>query len=263
MVEILNMRDLRLFFFKVGDGHCSYIEFPNGDNGLIDVKVSEEENDDNIIDILKKAGINRLDYLFITHPHRDHIEGLDQIVENFSIGQFICPPVDFTPDPVYDSWEVYEAMRKGEYCEKVFEVTEGWHSTIGSARIDYIAPRKELLDEYPDDVNNNGLILRIQCRGHWTIIPGDTEEECWEQIPDNEIEGTTLLLASHHGNDSGYCLEKIKAMNLAFAVISAGPKTEHDADDRYRNIVRKKVYTTRLKKVVTKIGQDNILHMIY
>ena len=256
------MRDLKLFFFKVGNGHCTYIEFPNGKNGLVDVKVTDEENYDNIIDVLKNAKIRSLDYLSITHPHRDHIEGLDQIVENFSIGEFICPPVDFVPDPVYDSWEVYEAMRKGNYCEEVFEVTEGWHSTIGDVRIDYIAPRKELLEEDPDDINNNGLILRIKGRGHRIIIPGDTEEKCWEDIPDSEIEDTTLLLASHHGNDSGYCLEKVKAMNLAFVVISAGPKTEYDADKKYTNQVRKKVYTTRQRRIIARIDNQNTLHMI-
>jgi len=256
------MRDLKLFFFKVGDGHCSYIEFPNSENGLIDVKVSYEENDDNIVDILKTAKISHLDYLFITHPHRDHIGGLKETVDNFSIGQFICSPVNFVPDPIYDDWEIYEEMRKGNYCEKVFEVEEGLHSDIGDTRIDYIAPRKKLLEEYPDDINNNGLILRIKCRGHRIIIPGDTETKCWEQIPDSDIKDTTLLLASHHGNDSGYCLEKIKAMNLAFVVISAGPKTENDADEKYKNQVRKKVYTTRRNKIVARIDEQHTLHMI-
>lgn len=255
------MRDLRLFFFKVGDGHCSYIEFPNGKNGLVDVKITHEENQDDVINILKAAKIDRLDYLFITHPHRDHIEGLDEIVDNFSIGTFICSPIDFVPDPIYDSWEIYEAMRKGNHCDGVYEVTEGWHSDIGDARIDYIAPQKELLEECPDDVNNNGLILRIKCRGHQIIIPGDAETECWEKIPDDEIEDTTLLLAAHHGNSSGYCLEKIKLMDLAFVVISAGPKTEDDADQKYANQVRKKVYTTRQNRVVAAIDDGNTLHM--
>lgn len=256
------MGDLKLFFYKVGDGHCSYVEFPNGENGLIDVKVNYEEDYDNVINRLKSVNIDHLDYLFITHPHRDHIGGLKEIVGNFSIGEFICPPVDFVPDPIYDDWEIYEEMRKGNHCEKVSEVTEGWYSEIGDTRIDYIAPRKKLLEECPDDINNNGLILRIKCRGHWIIIPGDTEIECWEQIPDSEIKGTTLLLASHHGNNSGYCLEKIKAMNLAFVVISAGPKTEYDADKKYLNQVRKKVYTTRQNRIIARIDEENTLHMI-
>jgi competence protein ComEC len=256
------MRDFRIFFFKVGNGHCSYIEFPNGKNGLIYIKVIHQEKYDDIIDVLKAAKIGRLDYLFITHPHRDHIEGLDEIVENFSIGQFICSPVNFIPDPIYDSWNVYEEMRVGNYCEKVSEVTEGWYTEIGNTRIDYIAPRKELLEDYPDDINNNGLILRVECRGHQIIIPGDTEKECWERITNSQVEGTTLLLAAHHGNNSGYHLEKIKAMNLAFAVISAGPKTEHDADEKYRNQVRKGIYSTRQKRIVSRIDEKNILHMI-
>ena len=139
------MRDFRLFFYKVGNGHCSYVEFPNGENGLIDVKVSHEESHDNVIKRLKAASISHLDYLFITHPHRDHITGLSGIVGNFSVGVFICSPVSFIPNPIYDDWGIYESMRKGRYYSKTYEVTEGWNSTIGDTRIDYIAPLKWFL----------------------------------------------------------------------------------------------------------------------
>ena len=103
--------------------------------------------------------------------------------------------------------------------------------------------------------------MRIQWRGHQIIIPGDTETECWEEVTNDKIKGTTLLLAPHHGNNSGYCLEKVKAMNLAFVVISAGPKTEYDADRKYANQIRKKVYTTRKGKIIARIDENNTLHM--
>ncbi len=89
------MRDFRIFFFKVGNGHCSYIEFPNGENGLIDVKVSKADGEDNIIEILKKANISKIDHLFITHPHQDHMGGLSEVVSNFTIGTFRYSPIYF------------------------------------------------------------------------------------------------------------------------------------------------------------------------
>ncbi len=255
------MSDFRIFFYKVGDGHCSYIEFPNGKKGLVDVKVNKENNYDNIIARFEKAEIKKIDYLFITHPHQDHISGLSELIKNFKIGSFLYSPIDFKPDPVYEDWNVYEKMKQGNHCEKKYEVKNGWYTDIGDCKINYLAPVDELLEKQPNNVNNNGLLLKITCRGHKIIIPGDIESDGWEYIKDKDIENSTLLLASHHGNKNGYNLEKIKKMNPAFVVISAGPKTEHDADQRYKNIVRKKVYTTRQSRVTAKIDEECTLHM--
>jgi len=249
-----------IFFFKVGNGHCSYVEFPNGKNGLIDVKVSTENNDDNIVEILKKAKkISRIDYLFVTHPHRDHIGGLKELVANFNIGTFIYSPIYFKPSPVYEDWNIYEEMKQGYYCKEAHAAKQGQYIVIGNCKINFLAPFDDLLENQPENVNNNGLLLRITCRGHRIIIPGDIEEDGWNLVNDQDIKNTALLLASHHGNNSGYNLQKIKVMNLAFVVISTGLKTEHDADQKYRNQVRKGVYTTRQKRVVAKIDQNNVL----
>ena len=66
------------------------------------------------------------------------------------------------------------------------------------------------------------------------MICGDTEEAGWKGVPDWQIKDTTLLLASHHGNKSGYHLPKIQVMAPKYVVISAGEKTEADADNRYK-----------------------------
>jgi competence protein ComEC len=255
------MRDFKIFFYKVGNGHCSYIEFPNGKNAIVDLYVSDENEQDNIIERLKAAKIDKIDYLILTHPHRDHIQGLARLKDAFKIGQFICSPIKFKPDPVYDDWEVYEEMKRGEYCEGAYEVTEGWYTEVGDTRIDYIAPLKKLLRDYPNNINNNGLVLRINSRGHIIIIPGDMETAGWSYIDNEKIKDSTLLLASHHGNKSGYHSEKTKKKDPAFIVISAGKKTEHDADNRYGIHARKGLYTTRKGRIIAKIDDQNILHI--
>ena len=257
------MRDFKIIFFKVGNGHCSYVEFPNGENGIIDLKVSKEQNDDNVIDILDKALINKIDNLWITHPHQDHITGLKELTDNFEVINFFYSPIDFMPDPIYDDWKIYEHMKKGYYCNEQHATTNGINTTIGSdTRIDYLAPNSTVFMYPSGNVNNDGLLLRISCRGHKILIPGDIEEDGWDSINDNLINDTTLLLASHHGNNSGFNLNKIKAMNLAFVAISAGAKTEYDADEKYKRQVRKDVYTTRRRKIAARIDNQNTLHMI-
>lgn len=274
------MRDFIITFFNVGNGHCSYVEFPNGQNALIDIKVDKvidlnaiinddgsafvKYNGDNVIEILKEdKKVSKIDYLFITHPHKDHISGLEELVNNFKIGTFIYSPVYFRPSHIYEDWEIYEKMKKGCYCESSYAAKNGCEIQIGDCIISCLAPFDYLLSNQPENVNNNGLLLKITCRGHKIIIPGDIEEDGWELVNDQDIKDTFLLLASHHGNNSGYYLEKIKVMNLEYVVISAGAKTEHDADQKYRNQVKEKVLTTRYRKVVMKIDQYNVLSAEY
>lgn len=256
------MRDFRMFFFKVWNWHCTYIEFPNWQNALIDVKITDETPYENVLNILLEADIKKLNYLIITHPHQDHIWWLSKIVQNIEIDEFIYSPIYFKPNPTYNDWHIYEEMKKWNYCKKQFAVKKWWYTPIDDCRIDYLAPIDYLLNTQYDNVNNNWLLLKITCRWHSIIIPWDIEKDAWEYIDNNDIKDTTLLLASHHWNNSWYHLEKIKSMNLAFVVISTWPKTEYDADQKYRNQVRKNVYTTRTKRVVVKIDNENTLHVI-
>lgn len=258
----VNMRDFQIFFFKVGNGHCTYIEFPNGENALVDIKVSKNEGDDNLIDILKQARIDNISYLIITHPHQDHIGGLLELIKNCSVENFIYSPIYFRPSPIYDDWIVYEQMRgEGRYCKRKYEVKNTWNTKIGETQIDYLAPVNILLSSQPDNINNNGLLLRISCRGHTIILPGDIETDGWAYIDESNIRNISLLLASHHGNNSGYNLEKLKVMNPAIVVISSGPKTEYDADQKYRRHAMKGVFTTRQKRVIATIDGDNVLRV--
>lgn len=203
---------------------------------------------------MKQAHITKINYLIITHPHRDHIGGLAELVKTFTVGEFIHSPVYFKPDPIYDDWNIYELMKRGGHCNHSSQVKKTWYTPIGDCKIDYLAPCDELLRSQPENINSNGLLLKITAFGHKIIIPGDMETEGWEIINNGDISNTSLLLASHHGNNSGYHLEKVKAMNPAIVVISTGQKTEHDADRKYRDHARNGVYTTREKSVVATVN---------
>ena len=65
--------------FDIGQAECFLIEKGNV-TALIDCGNTSKGK--NIVDSIKKRGINKIDYIFITHPHEDHMGGMLEIINN-------------------------------------------------------------------------------------------------------------------------------------------------------------------------------------
>ena len=86
--------ELRVHFIDVGQGDGIYIEFPDGEDMLIDmgstsgmtqtqaIAALEQLNDDNVID-----------HLMLTHTDQDHVEFLDEVINKFDVANIYMPNV--------------------------------------------------------------------------------------------------------------------------------------------------------------------------
>ena len=155
---------LALYFLCVGNGHSTYIKFPNGQNALVDINAYSGKH--NPVQLMRDAGIHLLDYLIITHPHRDHISGLTELAKHITINSFIWSPVYFKPDPVYDDWETYENIKaRLRYSARtIFEHTVGGTPfnglLYGGVNVSYFLPSYTLLTD-TDNVNDKSLIVHL------------------------------------------------------------------------------------------------------
>ena len=76
----------------VGQADCILITLPDGKNMLIDGGSSPAP----VLSYIQGEGISTLDYVVETHPHLDHIGGLDEVITTFSIGQVYIPTATAT-----------------------------------------------------------------------------------------------------------------------------------------------------------------------
>ncbi len=70
------------------------------------------------------------------------------------------------------------------------------------------------------------------------LLPGDNEPESWRELLGidgfiNAIAGTDILLAPHHGRDSGYYNDLFSYFTPRLVVISDGRYSDSSATDRY------------------------------
>ena len=55
---------------------------------MIDAGTNEDE--ELVVSYLKEQGVEYLDYVIATHPHIDHIGGMDAVLETFPVGSSFC-----------------------------------------------------------------------------------------------------------------------------------------------------------------------------
>ena len=81
---------LQIHFFYVGQADSIFL-IQEGKSMLIDA--GNNEDGDWIVQQIKRLGIQKIDYLIGTHPHEDHIGGMDDVIQNFEIGTIYMPKV--------------------------------------------------------------------------------------------------------------------------------------------------------------------------
>jgi competence protein ComEC len=80
---------LEVYFIDVGQADSILIKTHDGKVMLIDAGNNADSSF--ITGYLKQQKISRIDILVGTHPHEDHIGGLDAVIQNFDIGEFYMP----------------------------------------------------------------------------------------------------------------------------------------------------------------------------
>ena len=84
---------LAVHFIDVGQGDSILAE-SDGHYMLIDA--GENDQAGTVVSYLKAEGVTKLDYVIGTHPHSDHIGGLDKIIDTFPVDKVLLPPVEHT-----------------------------------------------------------------------------------------------------------------------------------------------------------------------
>ena len=82
------------------------------------IDAGNNEDGPKLVDYLGTTGIEDIDYLIGTHPHEDHIGGLDDIIESYRVGQLILP------DKEANTKTYKDVIRAAE--EKNLAVTHPW-----------------------------------------------------------------------------------------------------------------------------------------
>lgn len=201
---------LRVSFIDVGQADCTLIQLPNGENMLIDA--GNNENGAEVVKYLKNEGIGRIAYLIGTHPHADHIGGLDDVISAFDIGAFYMPKVQTNTKTFQEVLEA--AKRKGL---KVKTAKAGMSVAKNEEfGIDILAPNGESY-EY---LNNYSAVIRLVYGETSFLFTGDAERLSEEEIG-AEV-SADVLKVGHHGSKTSTSEAFLQRVSPRYAYISCG-----------------------------------------
>ncbi|MGI8746509.1 MAG: ComEC/Rec2 family competence protein [Bryobacteraceae bacterium] len=84
-------KPLEIFFIDVEGGQATLIVSPSGQSMLIDTgwRGFNGRDSDRIAKAAKAAKVKQIDYVVITHYHRDHVGGVQQLADRMKIGTFV------------------------------------------------------------------------------------------------------------------------------------------------------------------------------
>lgn len=199
---------LEVEFIDVGQADSILIR-NNGENMLIDA--GNNEDGTKLVSYFKNLGITNFKYVVGTHPHEDHIGGMDDIINNFTIDHFIIPD-SYTTTLTFE--EVLDAL---EQRGMTFEVPEVDSTiTLGEANIYVLYTGTDT-----NDLNNASIVLKLIYGNNSFLFMGDAPSRVEKIIMDKEIKAD-VLKTGHHGSRYSTTLGFLNKVKPRYAIISCG-----------------------------------------
>lgn len=218
--------NLKIHFIDVGQADSILIE---QDKKYMLIDAGNNGDGKLVKNYLIKEGIKSLEYVIGTHPHEDHIGGLDYVINDFNIGKIYLPKATSTTKTFQDV--VVAIKNKGM---KAAVPKPGDTFNLGTAKCTILAPNSS---EYKD-LNNNSVVIKLEFGSNSFLFTGDAEDISEKEILAKGFNvKADLLKIGHHGSHSSTTGEFLSKVNPKYAVISC--ETGNDYGHPHKETVDK------------------------
>lgn len=241
--------NLSVSFIDVGQADSILIR--NGNYNML-IDAGNNEDGEKLVNYFKSLGIEEFTYVFATHPHEDHIGGMDDIINNFKIDNYYMSNKLSTTKTFMD---VLDAL--DERNLKYTVPNKGDTLKLGDANIKVIYPGDD-----KSNINDSSIVLKITYGKNSFLLTGDATSNVERKIYNEDIKSDVLKVA-HHGSSyssTDVFLDRVKPY---YAVISVGKNNiyNHPSNKTLEKLNKRniKVYRTDLDGTIVFISDgDNL-----
>ncbi len=210
-------QNLTVHFLDVGQGDSILLEI-DGKSMLVDS--GESDQGKVVTAYLQDQGISTLDYVVATHPHSDHIGGMNDILNNFQVEHFVDSGYPHTS-------KTYENMLTTIDTKNIpFEVVRAGQTIDFDPAVDI-----EVLNPasaYSDELNENSVVLKVTYGDTSFLLMGDAGLESEENIMEAGYDvDSDILKVGHHASTSGSGEAFISAVSPEVSIIEVGAGNDY------------------------------------
>ena len=211
---------------NIGQGDSILIQ--TGEKTVL-VDTSDVDERDKLRAELKKADVKKIDTIILTHPHADHIGGMDILLDEYPVGM------------VYDNGMPSTSKLFLGYVKKLKEKKIERKGLVAGDRVDLgdgavfevLAPSAELVKEgnvkgYKHDPNNESVVGRLVFGTFTMMLTGDAEKKEEQAIlsAGSSVQ-STILKSGHHGSKTSSSADFLRAVQPEAVFISCGVNNDY------------------------------------
>lgn len=209
--------ELTIHIIDVGQGDAILIK--QGEYACL-IDGGNNEDGESVSRYLRENGVKKLNYIIGTHPHEDHIGGLDVVINSIDVEKVILPDYTVTTKTYKD---LLMAIKEKDL--KITLATLGDEYTLGDSKFTIIAPVNK---DYGDNPNNYSVGIKLEYGKTTFISVGDAEITAEKDILATGVDLTAdILKVSHHGSHTSSSVEFLQAVDPIYAVISVGEDNKY------------------------------------
>ncbi len=231
----INMND-EIYFLDLPKGESTVIiKAFNEANILIDTG----ENVNNDLELfLKKKGIKRLDYVFISHSDSDHNGRLPYLIKAFKIKNIVISKYDEI---------TYEICIRNNYKGNIIKVKADDKIIFKDIVFEILSPSKNY-----NSPNNNSVVMKTTVFNKKILFTGDIEKEVESTLLNKVTFNIDIYKIPHHGSLTSSSSIFVNKLNYKYAVCMSGYRNTFGlpnmiAINRYE---KEKVLLTKNKRTI-------------
>jgi beta-lactamase superfamily II metal-dependent hydrolase len=235
-------QELQVYAIDVEGGKSTLYVSPSGESMLVDAGYQGFQGRDakRIVAAAHTAGIKQIDYLVITHYHKDHVGGVPELAALIPIRTFVDHGRNF--ETIKDNAAEYSAYLKKRSKAKHIEVKAGDRIPIQGIDVQVVTASgvgikgtgqpNPLCQSYkpitPDDGENAHSIGLEITFGKFRLV--DLGDLHWNRefdlaCPNNLLGNVDVYMTTHHAKKTSSSPQLVQALHFKAAIMNNGPTT--------------------------------------
>ncbi len=219
---------MAVYYIDVGQADSILIKMPTGENVLIDAGCengAKKEDIEKYIQFIKDQGVETINYMFLTHPHYDHIGAADDVIlSDIKIENIILPESDPLLWNNSESARILDAIDTKNYtydtCEPgtIYNIGEAVCTVLGPIGTDF------------SDKNDYSIVMRVVYGETEFLFTGDATTKSENSIVEEwgaSALSSDVLKVGHHGSNGSSGKKFLEAVSPSLAIISVGKNNSY------------------------------------